>query len=67
MLNLGYMEEGDTLFVTVVADDEDEFGSAIFVTEDTDALKNAYDMVSPRFANVEKLSSSHLRMTIDSS
>jgi len=67
VLNLGYMEQGQTIYVTVRADDEDEFGSALFMTEDTAALAKAYNKVKPRFANVEKITSSHLRLYLDSS
>lgn len=66
VLNLGYMKAGDVMDVTIVADDEDEFGTPLFMTEDIMELKRAYDIVQSRRAKVQKLSSSHLMLTIDS-
>ncbi len=66
VLNLGYFKEGDSLMVHVIAEDAGEFGSAIFVTEDTDALKQAYEKTMERHAVIEQLSASKLAMTIDS-
>lgn len=66
VLNLGYMEKGDDIFITIKADDEDEFGNALFMTEDTEALNAAYEFSLSRQAKVEKISSSHLKFTIDS-
>ena len=66
VLNLGYHKKGDYLMVHVIANDSGEFGSAIFVTEDTEALKKAYDKTVSRHATVEQLSASKLAMTLDS-
>ena len=67
VLNLGYLKRGEQINIVIKADDEDEFGTALFMTEDTDALHVAYNQVIPRLANVEKISSSHLKLTLDSS
>lgn len=66
VLNLGYYKKGDYFIVHVKADDSGEFGEAMFVTEDTDALKKAYDMTLDRHAEVRNISSSRLAMELDS-
>ena len=66
VLNLGNFKKGDYLMVHVIADDSGEFGSAIFVTEDMKALKDAYDRTVERHAQVTGLSASSLAMTLDS-
>ncbi len=66
VLNLGYFEKGDSLMVHVVAEDAGEFGNAIFVTEDVDALAAAYEKTVARHASIEQISASKLAMTIDS-
>ncbi len=64
ILNLGYMKAGETITVSLQGENEDDdFGRAVFVTENTDALKAAYEEVSSRNCEVTKLSSSHI--TID--
>ncbi|MBR5359273.1 MAG: YfhO family protein, partial [Lachnospiraceae bacterium] len=66
VLNLGYYKKGDYLMMHVIADDSSEFGSAIFVTENTDALREAYNKTIARHAKIDKLSASKLAMTLDS-
>lgn len=66
IIDLGYLEKGETIYVRIKADEEDEFSTPLFMTENTDALAAAYNKVSSRFASVEKISSSHLKMTVDS-
>jgi uncharacterized membrane protein YfhO len=64
ILNLGEKKAGDKVLVSVQAEDTDsDFGRAVFVTEDTAALKAAYEEVSRGDCVVKKLSSSHI--TID--
>lgn len=65
ILNLGYMKAGETLHVSLQGENEDDnFGRAVFVTENTDALREAYQEVSAGDCTVTKISSSHI--TIDS-
>ena len=66
VLNLGYMEEGESIHVRIKADDADDFGNALFVTEDTESLADAYNLVLDRQARIEKISSSHLKLELDS-
>ncbi|MCR4754452.1 MAG: YfhO family protein [Lachnospiraceae bacterium] len=66
VLNLGYYKKGDYFIVHVKADDSGQFGEALFVTEDTDALKKAYDMTTSRHAHITSISASRLAMTLDS-
>lgn len=66
VINLGYYKKGDYFIVHVKADDSGEFGEALFVTEDTDALKKAYNMTVDRHAEVKSLSASRLAMELDS-
>ncbi len=66
VLNLGYLEKGDYILITIKAEDEDEFGNALFMTEDVEALSTACELASARQAEVEKISSSHLLLTVDS-
>ncbi len=54
ILNLGYHKTGEEIKLTVQAEKEDKnFGSAIFVTEDTAALKAAYNELSVRGCDVK--------------
>ncbi|MBR5359496.1 MAG: YfhO family protein, partial [Lachnospiraceae bacterium] len=66
VLNLGYFERGDYFIVHVKAEDADDFGEAFFVTEDTQALKEAYEKTVSRHATVTTVSASKLAMTLDS-
>lgn len=66
IIDLGYLEKGDTIYVRIKADEADEIGTPLFMTENTEALAEAYDAVASRFAVVDKISSSHLKMTVDS-
>lgn len=66
VLNLGYHDKGDSLMVHIIAEDAGEFGSALFVTEDTDALKEAYEKTILRQAVITQSSASRLAMTVDS-
>lgn len=66
VIDLGYFEKGDTIYIRIKADDEDEFSTPLFMTENTEALKNAYSLVMSRFAEVEVVNASHINMTVDS-
>ena len=66
VLNLGQYKKGDFLLVHVIASDASEFGTATFVTEDTAALKQAYDKLAGRRATVGQLDSANIFMTVDS-
>ncbi len=66
VLNLGYFKRGDYFIVHVKAEDADDFGEAFFVTEDTQALKEAYDKTISRHATVTSIGASKLAMTLDS-
>ncbi len=55
VLNLGYYEKGDYFIVHIKADDSGDFGEALFVTEDTDALKQAYDKTVSRHADITSI------------
>lgn len=66
VLNLGYYEKGDFFMVHVKADDSSNFGEGFFVTEDTEALHDAYDATIMRHADVQSISASKLAMTLDS-
>lgn len=66
VIDLGYYEKGETIYVRIKADEADEIGATLFMTENTEALAAAYNAVSSRFASVDKISSSHLKMTVDS-
>ena len=49
ILNLGYHKAGDEVLVSVQGENEDDnFGTAVFVTEDTKALEAAYNELSAR-------------------
>ncbi len=67
VLNLGYKNKGDSLTVTVFAENEaDNFGEAVFVTEDEAALKEAYEDVKDDCLLVTRLSSSRLKIETES-
>lgn len=49
ILNLGYHKSGDEISVSVQGENmDDNFGTAVFVTEDTETLKAAYNELSAR-------------------
>ena len=49
ILNLGYHKAGDEIMLSVQGENEDDnFGTAVFVTEDTKALEAAYNELSAR-------------------
>ncbi len=49
ILNLGYHKAGDEIKLSVQGENEDDnFGTAVFVTEDTKALEAAYNELSAR-------------------
>ena len=63
VLNLGYLSSGETLTITVLAENEtDDFGEAIFVTEDVSALEKAYEDAKDRCCLVTRMSSSSLKI-----
>ncbi len=54
ILNLGYHDAGEKICIRVEADSEEaDFGVPVFVTEDMDAVKEAYDEISPKCPDVE--------------
>ncbi len=67
VLNLGYYEKNDYFIFHVMADDTGEFGTALFVTEDREALKEAYQKTVARHADVKRVGGSNLMITLDSS
>lgn len=63
VLNLGYYKKGETIEVTVMGGSpEPVFGNEIFVTENKEALSEAYEIVKENNILVNKISSSHLTM-----
>ncbi len=66
VINLGYHKKGDFLLIHMIAEDSAELGNAIFVTEDKDALRNAYERTLSRQGKVGVIKSSSLYITIDS-
>ena len=65
ILNLGYHNKDDLFDVYVRTDVSDaHFGTAYIVSEDTDALKAAYESARVRDCEVKKLSSSRFEITL---
>lgn len=64
VLNLGYYNAGEHFSLRVHAESGEETGRLLLVTEDMTALADAYKKASAREASVERLSSSHFRITI---
>ncbi len=63
VLNLGYFSKGETLTITVLAENEtDDFGEAHFVTEDISALEKAYGDAQDECCLVTRMSSSKLKI-----
>ncbi|MBP3784386.1 MAG: YfhO family protein [Butyrivibrio sp.] len=63
VLNLGYLSKGESLEITVQAENEDDdFGEALFVTEDVSALEKAYEDADDRNCMVTRMSSSSLKI-----
>ncbi len=63
VLNLGYLSKGESLEITVQAENEDDnFGEALFVTEDVSALEKAYENADDRNCMVTRMSSSSLKI-----
>nr|MCR5671563.1 YfhO family protein [Butyrivibrio sp.] len=63
VLNLGQKKKGDIVHLTVQGESEDDdLGSAVFVTEDPTVLKSAKELLSPNFCNIVKKSSSHIQI-----
>ena len=53
VMNMGYYKKGEELMLSVQGESRDDnFGRAVFVTEDTDALKKAYSELSARNCDV---------------
>ncbi len=64
ILNLGYRRSGEKVSVSLTSEDPDaDFGSAVFVTEDTDALESAFKDADDARCEVKKLRSSYI--TVD--
>ncbi len=65
ILNLGYREAGESIKISVAGDsDEPDFGTPIFVTEDIDAVKNAYESIAPKSIEIKQLSPSSIELCI---
>jgi len=63
VLNLGYRNKGESFTATVFAENEnDDFGEAVFVTEDISALESAYNDAMAMSCLVTRLSSSRLKV-----
>lgn len=61
VLNLGHRNKGETFTVKVVGmDDESYLGEGLFVSEDMDALKDAYKRAVSGGIDIDMKSSSHL-------
>jgi uncharacterized membrane protein YfhO len=61
VLKLGYKRQGERFNVRLQGENRDDnFGKARFVTENVDALKDAYKELSVRFGKVTKKSSSNI-------
>ena len=64
ILNLGTFKAKDTVTVDVIGDSKDSIpGNPIFVTEDVNAIEDAYRNMKSMFAKVERVSSSHIMIT----
>ncbi|MCR4754449.1 MAG: YfhO family protein [Lachnospiraceae bacterium] len=65
ILNLGYKKAGENLKISVIADsDEADFGRPIFVTEDMDELKQAYESISDNCIEITQLSPSSIELNV---
>lgn len=65
ILNLGYRETGESFKISVVGDsDEPDFGRPIFVTEDIDAVKDAYEALASECIEVNRLSPSSIELIV---
>ena len=64
VLNLGHYDAGEHFSLRVHAENGEETGRLLLVTEDMAALAEAYKKASAKEALVERLSSSHFRITI---
>ncbi len=65
ILNLGYHDAGDNIRIEVRSDsDAAYFGTPIFVTEDMDSLRALYNEISQKALNVERRSSSSIKIGI---
>lgn len=66
ILKLGYYLPGDTVEVSIQGEgDEDDFGRALFVTEDVEALSKASAELSQMGKDIQKISSSSLKIMSD--
>ncbi len=64
VLNLGYRKKGETFDVSVVGmEDDPDLGEAIFVTEDMDALKDAYMRAASGAIDIDMKNSAHLEFS----
>lgn len=63
VLNLGYLNKGESITITVLAENEsDDFGRAVFVTEDVSGLEKAYKDAMEGGCLVTRLGSSRLKI-----
>jgi uncharacterized membrane protein YfhO len=65
IINLGYMKAGDTVDIRVQGEETSNYGIPVFVTEDVDSLGEACGLLIEREGQIKKVSSSHLKITID--
>ena len=64
ILNLGYHDAGDKISIRVESDSEGaDFGEPIFVTEDTDAVREAYEEITQRCPEVTLPTSSSVEIS----
>jgi uncharacterized membrane protein YfhO len=65
ILNVGYRDAGESVKISIAGDsDEPYFGTPIFVTEDIDAVKNAYESIAPKSIEIKQLSPSSIELCI---
>jgi uncharacterized membrane protein YfhO len=70
VLHLGHFRNGDILHFVITIVDEDpadcDFGKAVFVSENGDVLQRAASLLQKRAETIEKISSSHLQISLPS-
>jgi uncharacterized membrane protein YfhO len=70
VLHLGHFRNGDILHFVITIADEDpadcDFGKAVFVSENRDVLRQAASLLQKRAGTIEKISSSHLQISLPS-
>lgn len=65
ILNLGFMKKGENHRITIIGDEDTDFGEPIFVTEDIHVLGNICDSIKGNSQpDISKVSSSHLKVDV---